>query len=77
VYLGCCAAAWVLARRAGGEGLTEGPRLGMVAPLAAIAGLLWVLSHSTRPEFLAVGAVLVMGSGIYWLGRRFRRGTFP
>jgi APA family basic amino acid/polyamine antiporter len=77
VYLGCCAAAWVLARRAGGEALTEGPRLGTVAPLAAIAGLLWVLSHSTRPEFLAVGAVLVMGSGIYWLGRRFRRGTFP
>ena len=68
VYLGCCAAAWVLARR-GGEPATA-PRLGAAAPLLAIAGLLWVLSHSTRTEFVAVGAVLLAGSALYGLSRR-------
>lgn len=62
VYLGCCGAAWVLAR-------PQRLRLAAVAPVLAIAGLLWVLSHSTWPEFLATGAVLVIGSAIYALGR--------
>lgn len=62
VYLGCCAAAWALTERTG--------RLAGVVPLLAIAGLLWVASHSTGPEFLAVGAVLLLGSLLYLLGRR-------
>jgi len=62
VYLGCCAAAWKLAERAG-------PAAAAV-PLLAIAGLLWVASHSTGPEFLAVGAVLLVGSVVYLVGRR-------
>ena len=62
VYLGCCAAAWALTERTG--------RLAAVVPLLAIAGLLWVASHSTGPEFLAVGAVLLVGSLLYLLGRR-------
>ena len=62
VYLGCCAAAWKLAERAG-------PAAAAV-PLLAIAGLLWVVSHSTGPEFLAVGAVLLVGSVVYLVGRR-------
>jgi basic amino acid/polyamine antiporter, APA family len=62
VYLGCCAAAWKLAERAG-------PAAAAV-PLLAIAGLLWVASHSTGPEFLAVGAVLLAGSVVYLVGRR-------
>jgi hypothetical protein len=62
VYLACCAAAWKLAERAG-------PAAAAV-PLLAIAGLLWVASHSTGPEFLAVGAVLLVGSVIYLVGRR-------
>ncbi|HEU5041582.1 MAG TPA: APC family permease [Gemmatimonadales bacterium] len=70
VYLGCCAAAWSLARRQGREASAEGRRFAAVAPVLAIAGLLWVLSHSTRPEFLAVGAVLVVGTATYWAGRR-------
>jgi amino acid transporter len=62
VYLGCCAAAWALTERTG--------RLAAVVPLLAIAGLLWVASHSTGPEFLAVGAVLLVGSLLYLLRRR-------
>jgi basic amino acid/polyamine antiporter, APA family len=62
VYLGCCAAAWALTERTG--------CLAGVVPLLAIGGLLWVASHSTGPEFLAVGAVLLVGSLLYLLGRR-------
>jgi amino acid transporter len=57
VYLGCCAAAWMLAGRA-------------LVAVPAIAGLLWVASHSTGREFLAVGAVLLLGSLVYLVGRR-------
>ena len=62
VYLGCCAAAWKLAERAR-------PAAAAV-PLLAIAGLVWVASHSTGTEFLAVGAVLLVGSVVYLVGRR-------
>jgi amino acid transporter len=58
LYVGCCAAAWVLVRS--------------LAPVVAIPGLLWVAAQSTRTEFLAVGAVLAAGSAIYWLGGRMR-----
>ena len=57
VYLGCCAAAWALSKAA-------------VVPLLAIAGLLWVASHSKGTEFLAVGAVLLVGSVVFFVGRR-------
>ena len=57
VYLGCCAAAWALSKAA-------------FVPLLAIAGLVWVASHSTGTEFLAVGAVLLVGSVVYFVGRR-------
>jgi amino acid transporter len=57
VYLGCCAAAWALSRVA-------------VVPLLAMAALLWVASHSTATEFLAVGIVLLAGSLLYLVGRR-------
>ena len=67
VYLGCCAAAWALAERTG--------RLAAVVPLLAIAALLWVASHSTGTEFLAVGAVLLAGSLIYLVGRRITTAT--
>jgi APA family basic amino acid/polyamine antiporter len=62
VYLGCCAAAWAMAERTG--------RLAAVVPLLAIAALLWVASHSTGTEFLAVGGVLLAGSLIYLVARR-------
>jgi amino acid transporter len=62
VYLGCCAAAWALSER-------PGPVAALV-PLLAIAALLWVASHSTGTEFLAVGAVLLVGSLLYLVGRR-------
>jgi APA family basic amino acid/polyamine antiporter len=67
VYLGCCAAAWVLAERTG--------RLAAIVPLLAIAALLWVASHSTGTEFVAVGAVLLAGSLIYLVGRRITTAT--
>lgn len=62
VYLGCSAAAWVLRGAAGPAAA--------VVPLLASAGLLWVASHSTAAEFLAVGAVLLGGSLLYFGGRR-------
>ena len=62
VYLGCCAAAWVLSERTG--------RIAAVVPLVAIAALLWVASHSTGTEFLAVGVVLLAGSLSYLIGQR-------
>jgi amino acid transporter len=58
LYLSCCAAAWMLVRS--------------FTPLAAIPGLLWVAAQSTRREFLAVVAVLAVGSVIYWLSGRVR-----
>jgi basic amino acid/polyamine antiporter, APA family len=61
LYIGCCAAAWVLVRS--------------FAPLVAIPGLLWIMAQSTRVEFLAVGAVLAAGSALYWLRRPVRGGT--
>lgn len=74
LYIGCCAAAWVLTRRPTQEPLsTRGPRITGYAPVVAIPGLVWVLAHSTRAEFLAVGAVLAVGTAIYWLGNRVRR----
>jgi basic amino acid/polyamine antiporter, APA family len=61
LYIGCCAAAWVVVRS--------------FAPLLAIPGLLWVAAQSTRLEFLAVGVVLAAGTAVYWLGGRVRGGT--
>jgi basic amino acid/polyamine antiporter, APA family len=76
LYIGCCAAAWVLARRPAQEPLTtKGHRLTASAPLVAIPGLLWIVAQSTRAEFLAVGAVLVAGSAIYWFRDRSRYRT--
>lgn len=72
LYIACCAAAWVTSRQSAGEAPSRGRRLAAFAPMAAIPGLLWVLAHSKRQEFLAVGAVLAAGSAIYWLGRRIR-----
>ena len=73
LYIGCCAAAWVLTRRPGQEQLLargRGRRLSAFAPWLAIAGLLWVVAQSTRTEFLAIGAVLAAGSAIYWFKGR-------
>lgn len=73
LYVGCCAAAWVLRRRPSSTPLANHDRLSALAPVLAIVALLWVLGHSTRAEFLAVGAVLALGSAIYWLMGRARR----
>jgi basic amino acid/polyamine antiporter, APA family len=62
VYVGCCAAVLAMGERTG--------RLAAVVPMLAIAGLLWVISYSTVPEFLAVGTVLLVGSLVYMGGRR-------
>jgi amino acid transporter len=69
VYLACCAAAWALGRGAGARPAAA------IAPALAIAGLLWVVTHSTRGEFVAVGAVLVLGTAIYWLAVRLGAGA--
>ena len=69
VYLGCCAAAWALSERPG--------LVAAVVPALATVGLIWVASHSTGTEFLAVAVVLVAGSLIYVVGRRFRAAERP
>ena len=69
VYLACCAAAWMLAERTG--------LAAAVVPSLAIAGLLWVASHSTGSEFLAVGAVLLVGSLVYLVGSRMMAAPTP
>ena len=75
LYLGCCAAACVLVRRPAQESVSKAHRLAALVPIVAILGLLWVLSYSTRPEFLAVAAVLAAGTAVYWLTRRVRSGS--
>jgi amino acid transporter len=64
LYIGVCAAAWVLSRRPGTPPLST-HRLTTLAPIPAVIALSWVLTHSTRQEFLSVGAVLLVGSAIY------------
>ena len=65
VYLGCCAAAWAHPERTG--------PLTAIVPLLGIAALLWVASHSTGTEFLAVGAVLLGGTLTYFAGRHLTK----
>jgi amino acid transporter len=45
LYIGCCAAAWVVTRRESGESRSGGRRLAAFAPVLAIPGMLWVLAH--------------------------------
>jgi basic amino acid/polyamine antiporter, APA family len=73
VYIGVCAAAWAMLRRPGARG-HSGLRLTRLAPILGIIALLCVVTHNTRQEFLAVGAVLLVGTGIYGAMVRRRRG---
>jgi amino acid transporter len=73
VYLGCCAAAWAMAGRPGMELPAPRNPLRRLVPMLAIVGLVWVASHSTAREFLAVGAVLTGGSAMYLVGRRLKK----
>lgn len=75
LYVGCCAAAYVLVRRPAQAPVSKGSRLAALVPVAAIVGLLWVLSHSTRAELLAVGVVLAAGTVVYRVGSRVRSGS--
>ncbi len=74
LYLGCCAAAFVLMRRSTRESASKANRLAALSPVVAIVGLLWVLSYSTRPELLAVAVVLAAGTAIYLATSRARSG---
>jgi basic amino acid/polyamine antiporter, APA family len=61
LYIATCVAAWVLTRREPGRA----GRLPGATALLAIPGLLWVLVHSTRQEFVAVMMALTAGSVTY------------
>jgi APA family basic amino acid/polyamine antiporter len=77
LYVACCAAAWELERRARALGDTAQPGRSGVIPLLATLGLVGVLCYSTLRELLAVGAVLVLATILYWVtasGRRAARG---
>jgi L-asparagine transporter-like permease len=72
LYIACCAAAFKLQRQPAKTG--QGPRVtAMLVPLLAIVALIWVLTHSTRSEFLAVGVVLLLGSVLFVIVRHRER----
>ena len=76
LYLMCCAAAWELVRR---NVQTEGKPFGSrtaarVFPPLGIIVIIWILTHATRTEFGVLGAVLAVGSVLFWL-RRVARGN--
>jgi APA family basic amino acid/polyamine antiporter len=71
MYLLCCAACWILIRRdvrADGAPFTfPGVR---IVPALSIIVIIWILAHATIREFAVTGAVLAIGSALYFL-RRF------
>ena len=71
VYLGCCLAVIKL-RRDNVSAEPDGFRIpgGAVVPVLACLVVLWLMSSSTRAEFLAVGAVVAITSLAYLLRRR-------
>jgi APA family basic amino acid/polyamine antiporter len=73
LYVACCAGAWELERKARSLGDTAQPGRSGVIPLLAMLGLLGVLCYSTLRELLAVGAVLVVASILYWMTAAGRR----
>src|SRR5207247_471822 len=73
LYAACCAGAWELERKARSLGDTAQPGRSGVIPLLAMLGLLGVLCYSTLRELLAVGAVLVVASILYWMTSAGRR----
>lgn len=75
LYVICCAAAWELMRR---DVRTEtapftfpGAR---VVPVISIVAIGWILSHATLKEFAVNGAVLAVGSALYFGQSLVRRG---
>ncbi len=70
LYMLCCAAAWQLVR---GDVRTDGAPFGFpgaqVFPFIAVAVIIWMLTHASAKEFAVLGAVLAVGSGLYFLRR--------
>jgi len=72
LYIACCAAAFKLQRQPAKTG-QRASVIAMLVPLFAIVALVWVLGHSTRSEFLAVGVVLLLGSVLFMIVRHRNR----
>ncbi len=74
LYAMCCAAAWELVRR---DVRTDGDAFGFpgatVIPFIAIAFIIWMLAHATIKEFVTLGSLLLIGSGLYFLRLLFRK----
>jgi amino acid transporter len=70
LYIMCCGAAWQLMRR---NVRTDGEPFSFpgaqVLPFVAIGIIGWILTHATMREFAILAAVLVVGSGLYFLRR--------
>ena len=68
LYLICCAAAWELMRRnvrADGRPFSfPGAR---IVPVLSLGVVVWVLAHATAREFIATGAVCLVGTLLYLL----------
>jgi amino acid transporter len=78
LYMMCCAAAWELLRR---DVRTDGAAFSFpgasVVPFIAIAFIIWMLMHATRKEFITLGSMLLIGSGLYFLRAVLRRSASP
>ncbi len=73
LYFLCCGAAWELVRRnVRTEGKPFGFRGAQLFPFIGVAFIIWILAHATLKEFAVLGAVLAIGSALFWL-RRFSR----
>lgn len=75
VYLATCLAVLQL-RRSAAPGTFRVPG-GPVVPLAAIAVLLWLLSHASVAEAIAVTAFLAVSTAAYWIRRGRGRAAGP
>ncbi len=73
LYLLCCAAAWELVRRdVRTEGKPFGFRAAKIFPFLGVAFIIWILTHASVKEFAVLGAVLAVGSVLFFLRRSLR-----
>ena len=69
VYLGCAAAAFKVQRA---SAKTQGFDMpgGVVVPILATLAIAYLLTAVTLKEWTVLGLVLLVASGLYWLGSR-------
>jgi hypothetical protein len=78
LYILCCLAALELKRRdVRGDGLPFGFPGAYIAPVLAIAVIIWILSHATAGELEITGGCLVVASILFLIREAFIKGAKP